>query len=44
MYSPRRTDAKVLSGDEENDDDRLIIICARGDPGFKDDALVNSKE
>lgn len=29
--------ARVPSGDEENDDDRLIIICARVDPGFKDE-------
>ncbi|KAK1120983.1 hypothetical protein K0M31_010768 [Melipona bicolor] len=29
--------AGVPSGDEENDDDRLIIICARVDPGFKDE-------
>lgn len=30
-------------GDEENDDNRLIIICARVDPRFKDEA-VNTKE
>lgn len=40
----RQNERRDPAGDEENDDDRLIIICARVDPGFKDEALVNSEQ